>query len=166
MDVDRLPELSELGWKPDRSQQVMTYAEHLEPARVIESHRSGLVVAPSLANQHEFALGGRWFNLPPDERPVVGDWLLIDPQTESIEVLLDRSNLIKRLAPSGEIQPIAANIDTAFVVTSCNADFSLRIDETEYREDFETVNRGIGFYLSKLITLYVQVEVDGDRGYV
>jgi len=125
MDVDRLPELSELGWKPDHTQQAMTFAEHLEPARVIELHRSGLVVAPSLADQHEFALGGRWFNLPPDERPVVGDWLLIDPQTESIEVLLDRSSLIKRLAPSGEIQPIAANIDTAFVVTSCNADFSL-----------------------------------------
>jgi ribosome biogenesis GTPase len=41
--------------------------------------------------------------------------------------VLERKSLIKRRAPgtSREVQLIAANIDTVFVVTSCNADFNV-----------------------------------------
>lgn len=103
----------------------MRFDEALEPTRVIEIHRSGLIVAPDVAAQKEFVLGGRWFNLPADERPTVGDWILVNPETRAVETLLERMSLIKRRSPSGEVQPIAANIDTAFIVTSCNSDFSL-----------------------------------------
>lgn len=103
----------------------MDFADELVPTRVIEVHRSGLIVAPDVEGQKEFVLGGRWYGLPADERPTVGDWIMIHPATQSIEALLERVSLIKRRSPSGEVQPIAANIDTAFIVTSCNSDFSL-----------------------------------------
>ena len=125
MDFDRLEALTELGWKNAFTQEVLEHPDHLEPCRVIEVQRTGLTVAPTVADQATFVLGGRWYNLTPDERPTVGDWILIDPESQAVEACLTRVSLIKRLSPAGEVQPIAANIDTAFLVTSCNADFSL-----------------------------------------
>ena len=125
MDFERLETLTELGWKNTFTQEVMAHPDHLEPCRVIEVHRSGITVAPEVGGESAFVLGGKWYNLTPDERPTVGDWILIDPESHAVEICLSRVSLIKRLAPSGEVQPIAANIDTAFLVTSCNADFSL-----------------------------------------
>lgn len=57
----------------------------------------------------------------------VGDWLLFDADTPRNSQLLSRKSLIKRRAPGHDRkeQLIAANLDTAFVVTSCNNDFSL-----------------------------------------
>ena len=41
--------------------------------------------------------------------------------------ILDRTSLFKRPAPSdnSRIQLIAANVDTLFIVTSCNQDFNV-----------------------------------------
>ena len=47
------------------------------------------------------------------------------PDGQSESDILERTSIIERLAPGGELQLIAANIDTAFLVTSCNEDFSL-----------------------------------------
>lgn len=117
--------LREIGWKTFFQQQCLAHADHLTPARVTEVQRSGLRVEPALPGFTEFPLGGRWFQNTPEDRPTVGDWLLIDPENGAIEVLLERHSLIKRLAPDGELQLIAANIDIGFIVTSANADFSL-----------------------------------------
>ena len=125
MDFERLEALTELGWKNEFTQAALEHSEDLEPCRVIEVQRTGLTVAPAVADQTTFVIGGRWYTLTPEERPTVGDWILVDPESNAIEVCLPRVSLIKRLSPAGEIQPIAANIDTAFLVTSCNADFSL-----------------------------------------
>jgi ribosome biogenesis GTPase len=59
------------------------------------------------------------------DRPTVGDWVVLDESLSRIEQVLERKSLFKRIgAGSGsEIQPIAANIDTLFIVTSCNAEF-------------------------------------------
>ncbi|XOV85704.1 MAG: ribosome small subunit-dependent GTPase A [bacterium] len=101
--------------------------EHLQPARVIAVQRTGLTVAPAAGSHTFISVAGRFFMQDPEERPTVGDWVAIDPTSGSLEVLLERLSLIKRLSPgtSGEIQLIAANIDTAFLVTSANADFNL-----------------------------------------
>jgi ribosome biogenesis GTPase len=56
----------------------------------------------------------------------VGDWILVDTATGRLLRVLERQSLIARMA-AGElqrVQPIAANVDTAFVVTSCNDDFN------------------------------------------
>jgi ribosome biogenesis GTPase len=57
----------------------------------------------------------------------VGDWLLIDRETRTLQRILDRSSLFKRPAPGDDrrLQLIAANVDTLFVVTSCNQDFNV-----------------------------------------
>ena len=134
MDFDRLEALTELGWKNAFTQEVLEHPDYLEPCRVIEVQRTGLTVAPSVADQATFVLGGRWYNLTPDERPTVGDWILIDPESQAVEACLTRVSLIKRLSPAGEVQPIAANIDTAFLVTSCNAEvFFLFIKWIEFK---------------------------------
>jgi ribosome biogenesis GTPase len=63
----------------------------------------------------------------PEDRPTVGDWLLIDRGSRALLRILDRTSLFKRPAPSDErrVQLIAANVDTLFVVTSCNQDFNV-----------------------------------------
>jgi ribosome biogenesis GTPase len=62
----------------------------------------------------------------PEDRPTVGDWLLIG-RDRSIIRILDRTSLFKRSAPGDDrrLQLIAANVDTLFVVTSCNQDFNV-----------------------------------------
>jgi ribosome biogenesis GTPase len=57
----------------------------------------------------------------------VGDWILVEAATGRLLRVLDRQSVIARMA-AGEQQrrqAIAANVDTAFVVTSCNDDFNL-----------------------------------------
>ncbi len=118
--------LEQMGWKPVFQQQLVDHDEALQPARVIAVQRSGLAISPAVGEFREVAIGGRWYQLTPEERPTVGDWLLIDPADGALAALLERTSLIKRLSPggTGEVQLIAANIDTAFIVTSCNEDFS------------------------------------------
>ncbi|MCK7548212.1 ribosome small subunit-dependent GTPase A [Marinobacter koreensis] len=61
----------------------------------------------------------------PIDRPTVGDWVVLDESLSRIENVLERKSLFKRLGAgaSNELQPIAANIDTLFIVTSCNEEF-------------------------------------------
>jgi ribosome biogenesis GTPase len=60
------------------------------------------------------------------DRPTVGDWVVLDESLSRIEKVLERKSLFKRLGAgaASELQPIAANIDTLFIVTSCNAEFN------------------------------------------
>ncbi|HEX6397090.1 MAG TPA: ribosome small subunit-dependent GTPase A, partial [Steroidobacteraceae bacterium] len=57
----------------------------------------------------------------------VGDWLLLDAATHRPMRLLRRVSAFKRVAAGTghDLQYIAANIDTVFVVTSCNQDFNV-----------------------------------------
>ncbi len=59
------------------------------------------------------------------DRPIVGDWVVLDKSLSIIEQVLDRKSLFKRVGAGKrtEIQPIAANIDTLFILTSCNEEF-------------------------------------------
>lgn len=67
-----------------------------------------------------------WRHEPPENHPTVGDWLLLDRDLQPLR-LLERKTLIKRRSAGSEavLQLIAANIDTLFVVTSCNEEFNL-----------------------------------------
>ena len=87
------------------------------PVRVTEVHRSGLRVLGD----------GIDMMVSPRADATVGDWLLLDRALPSASRLLERKSLIKRRAAGHDrsVQLIAANIDTAFVVTSCNLDFNV-----------------------------------------
>jgi ribosome biogenesis GTPase len=118
--------LFQLGWRP-------SYSHHLTlqdfeagyPARVVGVHRNGLSVLS--------ARGAATVVMP--QAPVagvepavtVGDWLLIEMEAPRVSRLIERQSLIARIAAGSEhrMQAIAANLDTLFVVTSCNDDFNL-----------------------------------------
>ncbi|PWJ15056.1 ribosome small subunit-dependent GTPase A [Jannaschia seohaensis] len=106
--------LAQLGWHPFFAAQIDADAlTETPPVRVMRVHRSGLDV------QGE----GRAETLPPDAEVTVGDWLLLGGDGRPLE----RRSLIRRRAPGRdrEVQLVAANVDTVFVTTSCNADFNV-----------------------------------------
>lgn len=115
--------LLEYGWSQHfQSQLDLDELTDLTPVRVISVHRSRLDVAGP-----DFA--GRIVSLFSDDeedQPTVGDWLLIDAECQTPKRLLNRKSLIKRKAAGTgrDIQLIAANVDTLFIVSSCNQDFN------------------------------------------
>lgn len=115
--------LSELGVRP-------VVLAHLDPetetpddlARVSAVHRDALEVVTQNGP-------ARLRHAPvddPEDRPTVGDFILIDRDLERPARVLPRSSLFKRKAAGAEakVQLIAANVDTGFIVSSCNADFN------------------------------------------
>lgn len=57
----------------------------------------------------------------------VGDWVLCNPQEARMIRRLDRKSTLQRGSDyvHGDRQLIASNIDTLFIMTSCNADFNV-----------------------------------------
>ncbi len=118
--------LTDYGWTPFfQSQLDIDDIETLTPVRVMAVHRGHLDVAgPDFTGP-----------LPPVTQPTdddtgpptVGDWLLIDPETKRIRRVLDRTSVFKRRAAgtARHTQLIAANVDTLFIVSSCNQDFNV-----------------------------------------
>jgi len=117
--------LARLGWQPFFSDQVTDAERDCVPARVFGVRRRSLMVVYE-GGEAELHLGGRWFQLPPEERPTIGDWLLLDEDHGSIVRMLERKSLLKRRAAgrNHELQAMAANVDTMFLVTSCNEEFN------------------------------------------
>jgi len=112
--------LIELGWQPFFQQQLsLSEWESCIPARVSERHRSQLVVL-SEQGKHIIPM------CPELTDSTVGDWLLIN-RNQCFERLLDRSTSFTRKAAGSkiELQQIAANVDTVFIVCALNNNFKL-----------------------------------------
>ena len=91
---------------------------------MITVHRGGLNVAGPIPETLEAP-----FTADADDAEAVatiGDWLLLDRATLQPVRLLQRKSLFKRRAAGtgAKLQLLAANIDTLFIVTSCNQDFN------------------------------------------
>ena len=111
--------LPELGWSNHFIQQLsLDEWDTSLPARVIEQHRSELIVA----------IEGDSFSVPVPlgEHITVGDWLLLSHEHQFIR-LLERQSEFSRKAAGSKVQAqlIAANVDTLFIVSSLNNDFNL-----------------------------------------
>ncbi|WP_275789080.1 ribosome small subunit-dependent GTPase A [Pararhizobium gei] len=119
-------DLFDLGWRPFFSQQIDADEFGLfKICRVTAVHRSVLHV---LGVDNEGTVPHFAADRGVDGGfATAGDWLLLDPQTLQPKRLLRRFSLIKRRAPGkrGGLQMIAANVDTLFIVTSCNQDFNI-----------------------------------------
>jgi ribosome biogenesis GTPase / thiamine phosphate phosphatase len=112
--------LGALGWGPHFLQQLsLDEYEHCRPGRVMQQHKSQLQVATE-DGLLDLPL------LPTMPPTVVGDWLLLDQDGTYLR-LLERFSLFSRKAAGAKVQKqlIAANVDTAFVVSSINQDFNL-----------------------------------------
>jgi ribosome biogenesis GTPase len=136
--------LQAIGWPQDGPRADPAWAAlqachpQARPARVIEQHRSGYVVAegpgegvatespPEWQRAPSYRKGG----LPNEERAAVGDWVLVEGEgTKSrIVAMFPRHSAIKRGAAGEHYkqQVIAANVDTVFVVSGLDADFNPR----------------------------------------
>lgn len=122
--------------------EMMAGHPQTRPVRVVEQHRSGYVVAdgPDTGFRVESLPEWQRPRFPPEQRPAVGDWVLIEgglpdqsrpdksPPKGKIVALLPRRSAIKRGAAGEHYkqQLIAANIDTVFVVCGLDADFNPR----------------------------------------
>ena len=105
------------------------------PARVIEQHRSGYVVADATDRavaveslpEWQRPAGYRKGKVAPEDRAVVGDWVLVE-EGKRIVALLPRRSAIKRGAAGEHYrqQLIAANIDVVLVVCGLDGDFNPR----------------------------------------
>lgn len=122
MTGSNLPSSLELlGWSDFYAAQLGPGEDDLAPRRVASVHRARIdtidvtgpveMELPANTNTADFA---------------VGDWVLADPLTKIFVRRLDRKTVFQRRAEGGHGQQLAAaNVDTLFIVTSCNADFNV-----------------------------------------
>jgi ribosome biogenesis GTPase / thiamine phosphate phosphatase len=117
--------LAAFGWSNHfHSQLDVDELDECVPARVVAVHRNRLEVASP-----DFEVSVLPFSADDDDESAatIGDWLLLDGTTLQPKRLLSRKSLFKRKAAglTQRIQLIAANVDTLFIVTSCNAEFNM-----------------------------------------
>ncbi len=113
-------QLQPLGWQAFFQQQLsLEEWERDQPARIADYQRSVFTVDT----------GSGRITLPvTTSQPAmtVGDWVLLDGEGRFLR-LFERSSLFSRKAAGSavQVQLIAANIDTVFIVSSLNQDFNL-----------------------------------------
>jgi len=114
--------LADYGWGSFQEQQLPDAPEpNVLPARVVAVHRSLVhLAAPGINSSAPTPV-----ELP--NGPVtVGDWVYLNGSQERIVGVFERNTLFRRKAPgtNRRTQLIAANVDTLFIVSSCNQDFN------------------------------------------
>ena len=115
--------LRELGWRDCFDSQLSpSEKQDLTVARVGAHHGSHIFCMEEHGS----------FSVPtsliePCGPLAVGDWILLEPLDHRGVRRLDRESLIERKAAGekAESQSIAANVDTLFIISSCNHDFNL-----------------------------------------
>jgi ribosome biogenesis GTPase len=115
------PSLAGLGWSDFFGDQILLDEASALPLRIAAVHRTRItaisqigpirLVLPARTNTRDFA---------------VGDWGLADPQTFLLQRRLARKTVLERRT-EGNLTPqlAGANIDTLFIVTSCNTEFNV-----------------------------------------
>lgn len=113
--------LAGMGWTEFFAEQIGPDDEGLIPMRIANVHRARMsaislegpvrLTLPVHTNTGDYA---------------VGDWVLVEPETNLLRRRLERKTLLQRRVEGGTApQLTAANVDTLFIVTSCNADFNV-----------------------------------------
>ncbi len=114
------PSLDDLGWSQFFGNQLGPDETGLARMRIATVHRSRMTAIS--------ANGPVKLNLPAQATTAdfaVGDWILADPLTDTVLRRLERRALLQRQTEGARTpQLIAANVDTLFIVTSCNDDFN------------------------------------------
>jgi ribosome biogenesis GTPase len=105
-------------------------------ARVLTVNRTNLVIRTADREVVAELTGKMLFTSEtPESRPTVGDWISVQLFDEGefaiVHEVLPRRSVLRRKVAGQEVayQPIAANVDTAFVLQACVNDFNLnRLD--------------------------------------
>ncbi|MBK5928867.1 ribosome small subunit-dependent GTPase A [Rhodobaculum claviforme] len=113
--------LTALGWSAFFDDQRGPDEAALLPMRIATVHRAR-VGAQSVAGPVRLVL-------PPPASSAdlaVGDWVLVDADSRALVRRLDRRTVLRRRTEGGRgPQLIAANVDTLFIVSSCNEDLNI-----------------------------------------
>ncbi|TWU20888.1 ribosome small subunit-dependent GTPase A [Bythopirellula polymerisocia] len=117
------PRLKEIGWKPCFERQLSTDESNEMLVVRVAAHFGSTILC--MAANEEFSLPTGLIS--PCGDIAVGDWLLLEPTTLRGIRRLERESLVTRKAAGEKVQSqlIAANVDTLFIVSSCNHDFNL-----------------------------------------
>ena len=124
--------LVELGWSDFFQDQLAENETHLVPARVVRQDLTGYLLfsdrgplTGSLPGKFRHGVKSK------AELPGVGDWVLVtllagEPDKAVIGKLMHRQSLFSRRGAGEQLdeQIIAANIDTAFIVSALDANFN------------------------------------------
>lgn len=119
--MSEIDSLATLGWRSHFQAQIDANEPGL-PMRVMSVHRSRVELAGQ-DGRKQAELHGR----DVEADLAVGDWVLFDSETGRIVRRLQAFGVFQRRGAGtrSEIQTIAANVDTLFVVTSANRDFNV-----------------------------------------
>ncbi|WP_457108749.1 ribosome small subunit-dependent GTPase A [Methylobacterium sp. P5_C11] len=112
--------LASLGWSDFFADQREPHEADLAPMRIATLHRSRLTALSGVGSvELTLAIHASTSDF------TVGDWVFVDPQTRTLHRRLGRRTVMERRTEgSRDLQAAAANVDTLFIVTSCNADFN------------------------------------------
>jgi ribosome biogenesis GTPase len=123
--------IKDFGWSETLQRQFEPLAQDgLVPARVTAQHR-GLWRVVSDAGEMEAKISGRFAHEAADGGyPVIGDWVATEAADSLalIRAVLPRRTAFERreAGAAGGLQVLAANVDTALIAASLNADLNLR----------------------------------------
>lgn len=130
MDAQRTDALSDCGFGlvPERAWREVA-REGREPARVTAQYRDRYRVRTACGERDAEVLGAlRYVARGREDFPVVGDWVALAPRDDGIswiEAVVPRTSLLSRsLADGPWTQPVAANVDLAFLVQGLGRDLS------------------------------------------
>ncbi|MCA9239506.1 MAG: ribosome small subunit-dependent GTPase A [Planctomycetales bacterium] len=115
--------LTQIGWKPFFQQQVTAAEKDTAVVSRVSAHYGSQVLLFGEAGELRVPV-----QLAESAGEIaVGDWLLLNAEDHRTVRRLERQTLLYRKASGEEVRPqlIAANIDTIFIVSSCNEDFNL-----------------------------------------
>lgn len=112
--------LASLGWTAFFDDQIAPAEADLMRMRVATVHRARLTA--------ESGSGPMRLTLPVHANTAdhaVGDWVLVEPENTLLVRRLERKTLLQRRTEGSRTpQLIAANVNTLFIVTSCNDDLN------------------------------------------
>jgi len=101
----------------------------IKRGRICEIRKNCLII--SFEEREIFAvLKGSFYDAPPAELPIVGDYVSFVPNPNGdsvIQRVMERKTLLSRpdIFRMGQVQYMAANVDYCFIVTSLNEDYSV-----------------------------------------
>ena len=116
-------QLRAIGWKPFFEQQVSPEVLGTVVVARVSAHFGSQVLLVGAAGEFRIPV-----QLAESAGEIaVGDWLVLTAEDHRAVQRLERQTLLFRKASGEEVKPqvIAANVDTIFIVSSCNEEFNL-----------------------------------------
>jgi ribosome biogenesis GTPase len=120
------------GWDDELADAFAAHGEgDAEPGRIVEEQR-GMYRVVTGGGEVRAEIAGRLLRDKGESLPAVGDWVAVrhreGGESAVVRAVLPRRSQISRKVAgrTAREQVLAANVDTVFMVTSCNEDFSPR----------------------------------------